>query len=593
MIPSSPSRDGPKPSIFTRIDAYMAKSQVGRRFKLEERNTTFMTELRAGTTTFLTIAYIIAVNASILSDSGGTCTVHDCTPICSDFRIPVDECTEMNHQVILPGNSCKFRPVNQGYKDCLQQTHKDLVVATILSSLTGCLIMGMFANLPLALAPGMGTSAYFAYTVVGFHGSGKLSYESTLAAVFFEGLIFLLISALGVRGKLANLVPKPVRVSSSAGIGLFLAFIGLQNNQGIGLIGFSPSTLVTLGGCPSETKVALRPVRVGLNGTETPVQGTMVSGGIMCMNDRMESPVLWLGLVGFMLMAYFIVKNKKGAMIYGIIFVTVISWFRNTAVTAFPNTELGNSAYNYFKKIIDVHSIKNTAGALSFKDAKKFDFWVIVATFLYIDVLEATGTLFSMAKFAGMTDDNGTFEGQYFAFMADAASIVVGSLLGTSPLTTFVESATGIREGGRTGLTAITVSAYFFLSFFFTPLIASIPAWAVGPALILVGVLMMRSVLEIEWDDMRQAIPAFVTMILMPLTYSIAYGLIGGIGTYVFLYFGDWVEGLVRKIPFPRGVLCCPNKQRNGEDNGHDGVARDNRMAPEIQVATVERIMSL
>ena len=161
-------------------------------------------------------------------------------------------------------------------------------------------------------------------------------------------------------------------------------------------------------------------------------------------------------------------------------------------------------------------------------------------TFLYVDILDTTGTLYSMARFAGFTDDKGGFEGQYFAFMSDATSIVVGSLLGTSPVTAFIESSTGIREGGRTGITALTVAAYFFLAFFFTPLLASIPAWAVGPPLILVGVLMMRSVVEIDWEDMREAIPAFVTLILMPLTYSIAYGLIGGIGTYVVLNLWDW-----------------------------------------------------
>ncbi|RYQ84710.1 hypothetical protein Ahy_B10g104169 isoform A [Arachis hypogaea] len=417
------------------INAYVANSRIGKRFKLSERNTTFTTELRAGTATFLTMAYILA-----------------------------------------------FDPVNPGYAACLEKTRKDLIVATVASSLIGCVIMGAFANLPLGLAPGMGTNAYFAYTVVGFHGSGNVSYQSALAAVFIEGLIFLLLSAIGLRAKLAKLVPKPVRISSSAGIGLFLAFIGLQNNQGIGLVGYSSSTLV---------------------------------------------------------------KNIKGAMIYGIVFVTAVSWFRNTKVTAFPNTDAGNAAHEYFKKVVDIHSIKSTAGALSFKGINTGHFWEALVTFLYVDILDTTGTLYSMARFAGFVDANGNFQGQYFAFMSDATSIVVGSLLGTSPVTAFIESSTGIREGGRTGITALTVAGYFFLAFFFTPLLASIPAWAVGPPLILVGVLMMRSVVEIDWDDMRQAIPAFVTLLLMPLTYSIAYGLIGGIGTYVVLNLWDWFSMLL------------------------------------------------
>ncbi|GFY84475.1 AZA-guanine resistant1 [Actinidia rufa] len=492
---------GRRPSPLTRLNVYVAESRVGKRFKLAERNTTFTTEIRAGTTTFLTMAYILAVNASILADSGGPCSVADCIPLCSDPTVAAAACSGGNLSLITPDESCKFDPVNPGYTTCLEKIRKDLIVATVASSLIGCVIMGTFANLPLALAPGMGTNAYFAYTVVGFHGSGNISYENALAAVFIEGLIFLLISAVGLRTQLAKLVPKPVRISSSAGIGLFLAFIGLQNNQGIGLIGYSSSTLVTLGACPSSSRASLAP------------------------------PTFWLGVVGFVIIAYCLVKNIKGAMIYGIVFVTAVSWFRNTSVTAFPNTSSGDSAYEYFKKVVDVHIIKSTAGALSFSSIGKGFFWESLITFLYVDILDTTGTLYSMARFAGFTDDDGNFEGQYFAFMSDASSIVVGSLLGTSPVTAFIESSTGIREGGRTGLTALTVAGYFLLAFFFTPLLASIPAWAVGPPLILVGVLMMRSVVEINWDDMREAIPAFVTLILMPLTYSIAYGLIGGIGT--------------------------------------------------------------
>ncbi|TKY73921.1 Adenine/guanine permease AZG1 [Spatholobus suberectus] len=531
---------------LSRLNHCVAKSRVGKWFKLSQRNSTFTTELRAGTATFLTMAYILAVNASILSDSGGTCSVSDCVPLCSDPSVSLSACNGSSLRVLPPDESCKFDPVNPGYAACLENTRKDLIVATIASSLIGCFIMGTFANLPLGLAPGMGSNAYFAYTVVGFHGSGNVSYQSALAAVFIEGMIFLLVSAIGLRAKLAKLVPKPVRISSSAGIGLFLAFIGLQNNQGIGLIGYSSSTLVTLGACPSSSRASLAPVITSANGTVSLLPGGTVSGDIFCLRDRMESPTLWLGLVGFVIIAYCLVKNIKGAMIYGIVFVTVVSWFRNTEVTAFPNTDAGNSAHEYFKKVVDIHTIKSTAGALSFRNIGKGYFWEAVVTFLYVDILDTTGTLYSMARFAGFTDEKGDFEGQYFAFMSDATSIVVGSLLGTSPVTAFIESSTGIREGGRTGITALTVAAFFFLAFFFTPLLASIPAWAVGPPLILVGVLMMRSVVEIDWEDMREAIPAFVTLILMPLTYSIAYGLIGGIGTYVVLNLWDWGWGLLR-----------------------------------------------
>ncbi|XP_044955314.1 adenine/guanine permease AZG1-like [Hordeum vulgare subsp. vulgare] len=503
-----------------RLNAAVERSWVGRRFRLAARGTTFTTELRAGTTTFLTMAYILAVNASILSDSGATCTVDDCTS---------------------PSPACKFPPVDPGYAACLSRARRDLIVATAASSVIGSFIMGAFANLPIALAPGMGTNAYFAYTVVGFHGSGTLSYRKALAAVFIEGLVFLLISLVGLRSKLAQLIPKPVRIASSAGIGLFLAFIGLQSNQGFGLVGFSTSTLVTIGACPASQRASVAPVVTFPNGTVALMPGGTVSGGILCLSGRMTSPTFWLAVVGLLIIAFCLIKKVKGAMIYGILFVTFISWPRNTAVTAFPDTPAGDESFAYFKKVFDVHRIQSTAGALDFSGIGHGYFWEALITFLYVDILDTTGGLYSMARFAGFVDDaTGEFEGQYFAFMSDATAIVFGSLLGTSPVTVFIESSTGIREGGRTGLTALTASLYFTAALFITPLLASIPAWAVGPPLVLVGVMMMRAVAEVDWEDMRQAVPAFMTLALMPLTYSIAYGLIAGIGSYMLLHSWDW-----------------------------------------------------
>ncbi|KAI3994207.1 hypothetical protein MKX01_012464 [Papaver californicum] len=464
--------------------------------------------------------YILAVNASILIDLGRTCSVSDCIPLCNIQEIPIRNCSGINTstgrqlRIINPDVSCKFPPINPGYTTCLERVRKDLIVAIVVSLLIGCFIMGALANLPLTLAPGMGMELMLtSHTQLsGFHGSGTIPYKAALAPVFPEGLIFLGISAVSLRAKLAIIVPKPVRISSSAGFGLFLAFIGLQNNQGIGLSYFL------------------------------------------------------LGIVGFLNIAFCLVKNVKGATVYGIVFVTAVSWFRNTGVTVFPNTDSGNSSYTYFKKVVDVHKIESTAGALSFKGMNKGYFWEALITFLYVDILDTTGTLYSMARFAGFSDINGKFEGQYFAFMSDAASIVVGSLLGTSPVTTFIELSTGVREGGRTGITALTVSVCFFFAFFFTPLLALIPAWAVGPPLILVGVLMMKSVVEIEWNDMKQAIPAFITLLLMPLTCSITYGLIGGIATYVVLNLFDWGEGLLRKL----GILKEEELKR--DNVGNEGV---------------------
>ncbi|EPS59490.1 hypothetical protein M569_15314, partial [Genlisea aurea] len=528
------------PSCFTRLDACVAKTCVGKRFKIAERNSTFTTELRAGTATFLTMAYIIAVNASILADSGGTCSASDCIALCSDETVPPANCTGPDLRLIPPDESCKFDPVNPGYAACLETTRKDLIVATAVSSAVASVVMGVFANLPLGLAPSMGTNAYFAYTVVGFHGSGGVSYGSALGAIFCEGVIFVLISAAGLRSKLAKWVPQPVKISSSAGIGLFLAFIGLQSSQGVGLVSFSPSTLVTIGGCPESARVAVAPVTTYPNGTVALLAGGRVSGNILCLHDRVMGPTLWLGVVGFVIIGYCLVKNVKGAIIYGITFVTAVSWFRNTGVTVFPRTPAGDSAFSYFKRVVGVHKIQTTALALSFRDIGRGKFWATLITFLYVDILDTTGTLYTTARIAGFVVENGDFEGQYPAFMSDAAAISVGALLGTSPVTTYIESTTGIREGGRTGLTAMTVAAYFLLSLFFTPLLASIPPWAVGPPLVLVGVMMMKVVAEVEWSDMRQAIPAFVTLILMPVTYSIAYGLIGGISSYIIFNAWDW-----------------------------------------------------
>ncbi|KAK1312184.1 Adenine/guanine permease AZG1 [Acorus calamus] len=502
-----------RPGRLGRLNNWFAQTRLGRRFKMDERGTTLTTELRAGTATFLTMAYILAVNASILSDSGATCTVSDCVRLCPTCPAPTE--------------SCKFPPVNPGYSACLDRVRRDLIVATVVASLLGSFVMGAFANLPLALAPAMGTNAYFAYTVVGFHGSGSVPYKTALAAVFVEGLIFLAISALGLRARLARLVPRPVRVASSAGIGLFLTFIGLQNNQGIGLVGFNSSTLVTLAACPRDARMSVAQVVTLANGTLTLASGATASGAVLCLHGRMQSPTFWLAVVGFVVIAYCLIKNIKGAMIYGILFVTFVSWFRDTPVTAFPRTDAGDAAYDYFKRVVDVHKMEHTLGAISFAGVKSGRFWEALLTFLY---------------------------GQYPAFMADASAIVIGSLFGTSPVTAFIESSTGIREGGRTGLTAVTVAMYFFLAFFFTPLLASIPAWAVGPALILVGLMMMRAVKEIDWDDMREAVPAFVTMVVMPMTYSIAYGLIGGIGTYVVLRIWDWGEAGVRRLRW-RGAV--------------------------------------
>ncbi|KAJ8476394.1 hypothetical protein OPV22_020121 [Ensete ventricosum] len=484
------------------LNRAVAHSTVGRYFKLEVRKSSFTKELRAGAATFLTMVYIISVNAAILTDSGGPCTVQDCTP-------PA-------------GPGCKF-DANPGYQSCLSRTKNDLVIATAVAAMVGSFAMGSFANLPLALAPGMGANAYFAYNMVGFHGSGRVPYETALAAVMLEGCLFLALSVLGLRSKLARLIPRSVRLASAVGIGLFLAFTGLQAREGVGLVGPSSSTLVTLAAC-----------------TETDA----TTGE--CLGGTMHSPTFWLGAVGFLIMAACLSWDVKGSMIYGIVFVTLVSWIRGTSVTVFPDTPPGNSTYGYFKKVVDFHIIKSTAGRISFSGFNRSEVWVAVITLLYVDVLDTTGSMYSMAEYGGFTDDTGGFEGEYRAFIVDASSTIVGSALGTTTVTTYLESTAGLREGGRTGLTAITVGFLFLVSLFFAPLFTNVPPWAVGPSLVLVGAMMMKMVKEIEWSETKEAVPAFLTMILMPLTYSIAYGIIAGMATYVALHASDYVMGVYR-----------------------------------------------
>ncbi|KAL1810401.1 hypothetical protein ACET3Z_027391 [Daucus carota] len=482
------------------INETIAQTKLGKYFKLEARNTSFTTEFRAATATFLTMAYIITVNATILADSGATCSVSDCSS-------PANQTA---------GPDCTMKP-NAGYQTCLSKVKSDLIVATALASMVGSFAMGLFANLPLGLAPGMGPNAYIAYNLVGFHGSGPISYQTCMAIVLVEGCAFLAIAAFGLRAKLARFIPQPVRLACAAGIGLFIAFVGLQAHQGVGLVGPDPSTLVTLTACS----------RID------PVTGA-------CIGGKMRSPTFWLGAVGFLIMSFGLMKGIKGSMIYGLVFVTLISWIRGTSVTTFPSTPLGDTNYNYFTKVVDFQGIKSTAGAISFTDFNRLEVLIALVTLLYVDVLATTGTLYTMAEIAGFVNEEGTFEGEYVAYMVDAGSTVVGSALGVSPIATYVESTAGIREGGRTGLTGVIIGVYFFIFLFFIPLLANVPPWAIGPSLVMVGVMMMGVVKDIDWSSTKTAVPAFVTMLLMPITYSISNGIIGGIGVYILLSAYDY-----------------------------------------------------
>ncbi|XP_075480106.1 adenine/guanine permease AZG2-like [Primulina tabacum] len=491
------------------LDVAFSKSKVGKFFKMESRKTCFTKEWRAATTTFITMAYIITVNATILADSGGMCSVSDCTVESEKTASP----------------DCVMKP-NVGYQKCLAKLKSDLIVATALSSMIGSFAMGLFANLPLGLAPGMGPNAYLTYNLVGFHGTGSMSFKTAMAVVLVEGCAFLAIAVFGLRAKLARLIPKSVRLACAAGIGLFIAFVGLQAHQGLGLIGPDASTLVTVAACKDSN----------------PTTGE-------CVGGKMQSPTFWLGSVGFLIICYSLMKNVKGSMIYGMLFVTLVSWIRGTSVTVFPYTPQGDSSFEYFKKVVDFHKIESTLWAISFTNFNTSEVWIALVTLLYVDVLATTGTLYTMAEVGEFVNEEGEFEGEYSAYMVDAGATILGSMLGVSPIATYIESVSGIREGGRTGLTAVIIGIYFGLSIFFTPMLANVPPWAIGPSLVIVGVLMMKVVKDIDWENIKEAVPAFVTMLIMPLTYSISNGILGGIGMYVALgiydYFVGWIKWMI------------------------------------------------
>ncbi|XP_004501828.1 adenine/guanine permease AZG2 [Cicer arietinum] len=508
------------------INNTVSMSFIGSYFKLQQRNTCFTRELRAATATFLTMAYIITVNATILTASGGTCSAADCShPATPD---------------------CTLKP-NAGYETCLAKTKNDLVVATSVSAMVASIAMGLLANLPLGLAPGMGPNAYLAFNLVGYHGSGSLSYQTSMAIVFVEGCAFLLASAFGLRGKLAKLIPQSIRLACAAGIGLFIAFVGLQVNQGVGLIGPDVSNLVTITAC----KVI------------DPETGA-------CLGGKLQSPKFWLGVVGFLITSYGLMKNVKGSMIYGILFVTFVSWFRHSEVTYFPDTPLGDGNFSYFKKVVDFHKIESTFWVISFSEFNKKEVWEALATLFYVDVIALTGVMYTMAEIGEFVDEKGNFEGEYMAYIVDAAGTMVGSALGVTTTATFVESTAGMKEGGRTGLTAVIVGLFFFLSLFFTPLLSSVPPWAIGPSLVMVGVMMMKVVKDIDWNNIKEAVPAFVIMLLMPLTYSIANGIIAGIGLYVALSLFDYGTSTINWLGKMRRRVIKEHNQVSATATGVD-----------------------
>ncbi len=421
-------------------------------FKLKENNTNVKTEIMAGITTFMTMAYILAVNPSILADAGMDSTA--------------------------------------------------VLLATAIASFIGTACMALMANMPFVLSAGMGLNAYLAYTVV--LGMGY-SWQIALLAVFVEGLIFIVLSLTNVREAIFNAIPLTLKRGVSVGIGLFIAFIGLQNAG----LAVDSSTLVTI----------------------TSFNDNFNTNGICAL----------LALLGLMFTAALHILGVKGAILIGIIATWVAGIICQVTGIYVPTPESG--FYSLIPSAIisfDFSSIGKTFGqcfSVDWNAIRPLDFMVVIFAFLFVDLFDTLGTLIGVATKADMLDKNGRLPRIKPALLADAIGTSAGAVLGTSTVTTFVESASGVAAGGRTGLTAMVSGVLFLLSTLFAPLFTSIPSFATAPALIMVGFLMVSSVTEISFkdDNLTEAIPAYIAIIAMPLFYSISEGISLGIISYVIL----------------------------------------------------------
>ena len=418
-------------------------------FKLKENNTNVKTEVVAGITTFMTMAYILAVNPLILSETG-----------------------------MDPGG---------------------VFTATALAATIATLIMALYAKYPFGLAPGMGLNAFFTYSVVMRMGK---SWEFALTAVLIEGIVFVLFSFINVREAIFNSIPVNLKNAVSAGIGLFVAFIGLA---GSGIIVAGSGTLLGLGDLTSGAPV-------------------------VC--------IIGLAVTGLLL-----AKNVKGALLIGILVSTLVGI--PLGVTIIPEN---------FSSILSLPpSVKDVAFKfVGFNEIFSLDMLIVVFTFLFVDIFDTVGTLAGVASKADMLDEDGKLPRVGKALMADAVGTIAGACLGTSTVTTFVESASGVAEGGRTGLTALSTAGMFALALFFAPLFTMIPAAATAPALIIVGLFMISSISKIDFSDFTEAIPAFLTITMMPFAYSIAEGIVFGMVSYVLL---KAITGRFKEISLTMWIL--------------------------------------
>ena len=420
-------------------------------FHLKENHTDVKTEVMAGITTFMTMAYILAVNPNILSASG------------------------MDRGAVF--------------------------TATALSAFIATCLMALLSNYPFVLAPGMGLNAYFTYTVV--LGMGY-TWQQALAAVFAEGIIFILLSLTNVREAIFNSIPMNLKHAVSVGIGLFIAFIGLQNAK---IVVGNDSTLVSIFSFKSSV-----------------AEGTFSSQGITVL----------LALIGVLVTAILLAKNVKGGILWGILITWILGIICQLTHLYVPNADLGYySLLPDFSNGISVPSMMPTFMKMDFSIVFSLDFVVIMFAFLFVDMFDTLGTLIGVASKADMLDKDGKLPKIKGALLSDAVGTSVGAVCGTSTVTTFVESASGVAEGGRTGLTSLVAGVLFALSLLLSPIFLAIPSFATAPALIVVGYLMLTSVTKIDFNDMTEAIPCFIAIIAMPFMHSISEGISMGVISYV------------------------------------------------------------
>lgn len=429
-------------------------------FKLKENGTNVRTEVVAGVTTFMTMAYILAVNPSILSASG------------------------MDAQAVL--------------------------IATAIASFIGTICMALLANYPFALAPGLGLNAYFAYTVCGSMG---YSWQIALFAVFVEGLIFIVLSLTNVREAIFNAIPLQLKKGVSVGIGLFIAFIGLQN---AGIVVNNDSTLVSIVDFTADFHTS----------------------GISAL----------LAVIGIFIIAVLYVKKVKGAILIGIFATWILGIICQLTGLYVVTPDAGYYSLIPAWSSFNLGAISSVFGQCfkaDFSSLRAFDFVAIVCAFLFVDIFDTLGTLIGCATKADMLDKEGKLPHIKEALLADAIATTAGAVLGTSTTTTFVESSAGVAEGGRTGLSSVVTGLLFLLAVFLSPIFITIPSFATAPALLFVGFLMISAVTAIDFNDFTEAVPAYLALIAMPLTYSISEGIAAGVISYVVI---NLISGKAKKI---------------------------------------------